>query len=200
MFVWCELDTKTVLKRLRILVIPFAVTFLISVIYVLYQSLLGYSFKFFTGYGLFFELTSSGLKLFGDLLVPVVTGTTVFMALLFISSLVPIFVIPPFTNFFICPFVEVRGFENYGKVCEGITFIFQGSKRVKLFAAAFTLTIILACLFLSLWFLSGLGILAVNLSFSRFLGLLFVSNFLAALYFGFRIERALKNYVETAQK
>lgn len=129
-------------------------------------------------------------------MIPVFTGTTVLMVALFFISL-PFLVIVMWTAFFTRLFKDVKGFENYGKVCEGITsFIVQGSKREKLFATALTLTIILACLFLSLWFLSGLGILTVNFRFSTLLGLLFVGNYLVALYFGFRIERALKKYVE----
>ncbi len=120
MFLWRDLDTKIALKRLRILVIPFGVLFLIPIVYFAYQNFLGFSFRFFTGYGVF-EYTFLGIKYFGEPVFPVVTGATVFVALLFVSSLVPIFVIAPFTNFIIRPFVDVRGFENYGKVCEGIT-------------------------------------------------------------------------------
>ncbi len=192
MFVWRDLDMKTASKRLRIMVMPFAVPFLTAVIFVAYQISPGQSFNFFTRYGVF-TYSSLGLRCFGELVFPMINSTTLFVALLFISSLIPIIIVTPFTDFFIRPFKDVTGFESFEKVCEAIkSFIAQRSKREKLLFAALTLTIILACLFLLLWFLSLLGILTVNFRFSTFLGLLFVSNYLVVLYSGFRIERALK--------
>jgi len=110
------LDTKSAVRRLRILGLPFAVLFLIPLIFVLYQVLLGFSFSFYTGYGLVFELTSSGLKLFGNLVVPVVTGITLFMAFLFILSLPILLIITTWANVFVGSFKGVIGFENYGEV------------------------------------------------------------------------------------
>jgi hypothetical protein len=199
MFVWRDLDTKTASKRLRIMVMPFVVPFLTAVIFVAYQISPGQSFNFFTGYGVF-TYSSLGLRYFGELVFPMINSITVFVALLFISSLIPIIIVAPFTDFFIRPFKDVTGFESFEKVCEAIkSFIAQGSKREKLLVAVLTLTSILALLFLSLVFLNWLGIIAINLSSSWFLLLLFVSNYSVALYSGFRIERVLKKYAETAQ-
>ncbi|MHA1209757.1 MAG: hypothetical protein ACTSRF_11125, partial [Candidatus Freyarchaeota archaeon] len=88
MCVWRGLDTKTALKRLYILYIPFAVLFWVAGIFPFYQELLGYSFNYFTEYGVF-EYTSLGIKYFGDLLFPVITSFTVFVVMLFFFSLTP---------------------------------------------------------------------------------------------------------------
>ncbi|MFB0561132.1 MAG: hypothetical protein ACETWM_07945 [Candidatus Lokiarchaeia archaeon] len=199
MCVWRELDTKSVLKRLRVLSIIFAVPVLIAIIFVFYQDFLGYSVEFYSGYGLFFEYTSLGLKYLGELIFPLITNATVFIALIFIISLTPLLIINTWIAFFIRPFKDVRGFENYGKVCkETESFIVQGSNREKLIVVAFTLTSILTYLFASLWFTGELGMLTPTY-FSSFLLFLFIIDLLGLLYFGFRIERALKRYLETVK-
>ncbi len=198
MFVWRDLDTRSAVRRLRILGVPFAVLFLIPLIFVLYQALLGFSFSFYAGYGLVFELTSSGLKLFGNLVVPVVTGTTLFMALLYILSLPILLIIFTWANVFVGSFKGVEVFENGGKVCEGIkSFIAQGSNREKILIVAHTLALILACLFGPLYFIERFGIL-VTPYLSIFL-MLFLISFIGFAYSGIKIEQALKNYAETVQ-
>ena len=190
--VWKELDTKTALKRLKVLVVSFLVPFLIPITFVLYQNLLGYSFSFFTGYALL-EYTSLGIKKGGELVVPIFTGVTVFMVTLFFISL-PFLAIGCWAALSIRPFENVKGFEKLGKVLEKTRFlIVQGSRKGKLHVAAFTLTWILMLLFLSLWFISSLGILVLNTGSLSFLGLLWTINLLGALYFGRRVEQSLKN-------
>ncbi|MEM3587864.1 MAG: hypothetical protein QXO71_11155, partial [Candidatus Jordarchaeaceae archaeon] len=63
MFNWRGLDTREVLKRLYRVVMPFAVPFLVAVIFVAYQNSLGQSFNFFTCYGVF-TYSSFGLRYF----------------------------------------------------------------------------------------------------------------------------------------
>jgi len=192
--VWKELDTKTALKRLYILSAPFLVAYSIVVVFTFYQYFFGFSFRSFTGYGLFFEFTSFGLKCFGELVFPVITGTTVLVVLLFIVPLASLLVMGTWINSFVRPLKNVRGFENYGKVCEAVKlFTSQGPKGKRLTAAT-ALTIILAYLFLLLWFLAWFGIVTVNLS-SLFLGL-GITSLLLMFYFGFRIERELQEYAK----
>ena len=134
----------------------------------------------------------------GELVIPVITSTTVFIvALLFIS--LPLAVISTWTAPFTRPFKDVKGFEKFGKVHEGVkSFIVQGSKREKLIVAAFTLTITMAFLSWSLVLLGCCGISVLN-KVSAFLVLLLVINILGAFYFGRRVEQALKKYAETVQ-
>ncbi len=198
MFVWRGLDTKSVLKRLYILCIPFAVLFWIAAIFPFYQELLGYSFTFFTGYGVF-EYTSLGIKYFGDLLFPVITSVTVFVVVLFFLSLTP-FLITGLWISFIRPFKDVKGFEKAEKVSEVIeSLTVQGSKREKLIVAAFMLTSILAVLFFSIVFLGWLGILTLNIHSLIFLTIPPPIFLLVALHFESRIQRLLKNYGEMVQ-
>ncbi|MEX2706626.1 MAG: hypothetical protein Q6352_015445 [Candidatus Freyrarchaeum guaymaensis] len=174
---------------------PFLVVYSIAVVFTFYQYFFGFSFRFFTGYGLFFEFTSFGLRCFGELVFSVITGTTVLVVLLFVVPLAPLLVMGTWINFFVRPLKNVRGFENYGKVCEAVKlFTSQGPKGKRLTAAT-ALTIILAYLFLLLWFLAWFGIVTVNLS-SLFLGL-GITSLLLMFYFGFRIERELREYAKT---
>lgn len=197
MFVWRDLDTKTVLRRIYFLAVPFLVLLLMAVAFVLYQYFWGFSFPFFTGYGLFFELTPFGLKLFGNLLVPMVSSTAVFVAFLFIVSFAAILVLGTCINVFISPFRGTSGFENYGRVYEKTKrVIFQESKKGRQFAAAITLTITLAYLFLSLWFLSELGILVVNLNVTQLLLGFALVNILLSIYFEFRIQSILRKSLD----
>ncbi|MFB0561133.1 MAG: hypothetical protein ACETWM_07950 [Candidatus Lokiarchaeia archaeon] len=197
MFVWRDLDTKSALKRLKILGILSSVPLFVVSTFTIYFNFVGYSFSFFTGYALF-EYTSLGIKWGGEWVIPVFTGTTVSIVAIFFISL-PFVVIGSLAAFFTRPFEDVKGFEKFGKVREEVkSFIVRGSKREKLHVAAFTLTWILMFLFWSLLFLGWLGILVLNTGLA-FLGLLFAINLLGALYFGGRVEQALKNYAETVQ-
>jgi len=192
--VWKELDTKTALKRLYILSAPFLVVYSIVVVFTFYQYFFGFSFRFFTGYGLFFEFTSFGLRCFGELVFPVITGTTVLVVLLFIVPLAPLLVMGTWINSFVRPLKNVSGFENYGKVCEAVRLFTSQDPKGKRLAAATALAIILAYLFLSPWFLTLFGIVTVNLS-SPFPGL-GATSLLLVFYFGFRIERELQEYAK----
>ncbi len=133
----------------------------------------------------------------GELVIPVITSTTVFIvALLFIS--LPLAVISTWTAPFTRPFKDVKGFEKFGKVHGEIkSFIVQLSNKEKLIVVAFTLTSILAYLFASLWVTAQFGMLPSY--FSDFFFLLFPINLLGSLYFGSRIERVLKRYLETVK-
>ena len=198
MCVWRGLDTKTALKRLYILYIPFAVLFGVAGIFPFYQELLGYSFNNFTGYGVF-EYTSLGIKYFGDLLFPVITSFTVFVVMLFFFSLTP-FLITGFWIVLIRPFKNVKGFEKAERVCEVIeSLIVQGSKKEKLIVAAFMLTNILAVLFFSIVFLGWLGILKLNIHSLIFLTIPPPTLLLVALRFESRIQHLLKKYGEMVQ-
>ena len=168
----------------------------VAITFTFYFNFLSYSFSFFTGYGLF-EYTSLGIKRGGELVIPVITSTTVFIvALLFIS--LPLVVIGTWTAPFTRPFKDVKGFEKFGKVREEIkSFIVQLSNKEKLIVVAFTLTSILAYLFASLWFTVQFGMLPPY--FSSFLLFLFLINLLGFLYFGSRIEGVLKRYLETVK-
>ncbi|MHA1362953.1 MAG: hypothetical protein ACTSP1_10590 [Candidatus Freyarchaeota archaeon] len=196
MFVWRDLDTKIALKRLNILHVLSLLPLFVAITFTFYFNFLSYSFSFFTGYGLF-EYTSLGIKRGGELVIPVITSTTVFIvALLFIS--LPLVVIGTWTAPFTRPFKDVKGFEKFGKVREEIkSFIVQLSNKEKLIVVAFTLTSILAYLFASLWFTVQFGMLPPY--FSSFLLFLFLINLLGFLYFGSRIEGVLKRYLETVK-
>ncbi len=197
MLIWQDLDTKSALKRLRILSVLSPVPLFVAFIFTISQDLLGYSFSFFTGYALF-RYTSLGIKWGGEWVIPVFTSTTVFMVALFFIPL-PFVVISILGASFTRPFKDVKGFEKFGKVRDEVkSFIVQGSKREKLYVAAFTLTWILMFLFWSLLFLGWLGILVLNKGLA-FLGLLWTINLLVALYFRGRVEQRLKNYAETVQ-
>ncbi|MHA1644046.1 MAG: hypothetical protein ACTSV0_03340 [Candidatus Freyarchaeota archaeon] len=142
-----------------------------------------------------FRVHFFGLRYFGELVFSVITGTTVLVVLLFIVPLAPLLVIGTWINFFVRPLKNVSGFENYGKVCEAVKlFTSQGPKGKRLTAAT-ALAIILAYLFLLLWFLTLFRIVTVNLS-SLFLGL-GITSLLLVFYFGFRIERELREYAKT---
>ncbi|MGQ9720949.1 MAG: hypothetical protein ACUVXA_06450 [Candidatus Jordarchaeum sp.] len=134
-------------------------------------------------------------------MIPFSTATTVFVVfvvLLFFIFL-PFVVIGSLGVSFTRPFKDVKGFEKFGKVCEGVkSFIVQGSKGEKLIVAALTLTTIMAFLFWSLVLLGWLGILVLKKGLA-FLGLLWAINILVALYFRGRVEQALKSYAETVQ-
>nr|MDO8061669.1 hypothetical protein [Candidatus Freyrarchaeum guaymaensis] len=159
----------------------------VAITFTFYFNFLSYSFSFFTGYALL-EYTSLGIKKAGELVIPVITSTTVFIvALLFIS--LPIIVISTWTAPFTRPFKDVKGFEKFGKVHEEIkSFIVQLSNKEKLIVVAFTLTSILAYLFASLWFTAQFGMLPSY--FSNFLLLLFPINLLAFRILG----RGLREY------
>jgi hypothetical protein len=197
MLVWRDLDTESALKRLQILGVLSLVPLFVAITFTFYFNFLSYSFSFFTDYALF-EYTSLGIKRGGELVIPVITSTTVFIvALLFIS--LPLVVIGTWTAPFTRPFKDVEGFEKFGKVREEIkSFIVQLSNRGKLIVVAFTLTSILAYLFASLWFTVQFGML-IPPYFSSFLLFLFPINLLGSLYFGSRIERVLKRYLETVK-
>ncbi len=195
--VWRDLDTRSALKRLQILVILSSVPLFVAITFTIYFNFLGYSFNFFTGYALF-EYSSLGIKWGGEWVIPVFTGTTVFLVALFFISL-PFAVIGSLAAAFTHPFKDVKGFEKFGKVSDVVkSFIVRGSKRERLHVAAFTLIWILMFLFFSLFFLGWLGILVLNKGLA-FLGLLWTINILVALYFRGRVERRLKNYAETVQ-
>lgn len=70
------------------------------------------------------------------------------------------------------------------------------SKKGRQFAAAITLTITLAYLFLSLWFLSELGILVVNLNVTQLLLGFALVNILLSIYFEFRIQSILRKSLD----
>jgi hypothetical protein len=195
MLIWRDLDTRSALKRLQILVILSSVPLFVVSTFTIYINFLGYSFRFFTGYALF-EYTSLGIKWGGEWVIPVFTSTTVFVVALFFISL-PFVVIGSLVAVFTRPFEDVKGFEKFGKVCDEVkSFIVRGSKRERLHIAAFTLILILMFLFFSLFFLGWLGILVLNKGLA-FLGLLWAINILVALYFRGRVEQALKKYAET---
>jgi len=196
MLIWRDLDTRSALKRFQILVVLSLVPVSVLLAFELYFISLGHS-SFFIGYAVF-EYTSLGIKWGGELVIPVITGTTVFIvALLFIS--LPLVVIGTWTAPFTRPFKDVKGFEKFGKVREEIkSFIVQGSKREKLIVAAFTLTITMAFLSWSLVLLGWRGISVLN-KVSAFLVLLWAINLLGALYSGGKVEQALKKYAETVQ-
>nr|MDO8075577.1 hypothetical protein [Candidatus Freyarchaeota archaeon] len=199
MLIWRDLDTRSALKRFQILVVLSLVPVSVLLAFELYFISLGHS-SFFIGYAVF-EYTSLGIKWGGELVIPFSTATTVFVVyvgVLFFIFL-PFVVIGTLGASFTRPFKDVKGFEKFGKVHEGVkSFIVQGSKREKLIVAAFTLTITMAFLSWSLVLLGWRGISVLN-KVSAFLVLLFAINLLGALYFGGKVEQALKKYAETAQ-
>jgi len=146
-----------------------------------------------------FEYTFLGIKWGGELVIPFSTATTLFVVyvvLLFFIFL-PLAVIGSLGVSFTRPFKDVRGFEKFGKVCEGVkSFIVQGSKSEKLIVAALTLTNVMLSLIWLLALLGGLGIFVLNTGLG-FFGLLLAINFLIAFYFRGRVEQALKKYAET---
>lgn len=188
MLVWRDLDTESALKRFQILHVLSLMPLFVVLISTIYFHL-SYSFSFFTGFA-FLKCTPLGIRWGGELVIPVVTSTTVFMvAFLFISL--------PFEAIFMCaitfsrPFKDVKGFEKFGRVYEEIKpFIVQLSNREKLIVIAFILTSILTYLFISLWLTVQLGMLTSTYSSS----FLFISliNLLGFLYFNSRIKRVLK--------
>ncbi|MEM3561867.1 MAG: hypothetical protein QXR19_01440 [Candidatus Jordarchaeaceae archaeon] len=172
--------------------------FWIAAIFPFYQELLGYSFTFFTRYGVF-EYTSLGIKYFGEPVFPVITSATVFVVMLFFLSLAPLLITGLWISF-IRPFKDVKGFEKSEKVSEVIEFLtVQGSKREKLIFVAFMLTSILAALFFSIVFLGWFGILTLNIHYLIFLTIPPPIFLLVALHFESRVQRLLKKYGEIVQ-
>jgi len=199
MFVWRDLDTRSALKMFQILVVLSLVPVSVLLAFELYFISLGHS-SFFIGYAVF-EYTSLGIKWGGELVIPFSTATTVFVVYVVVLFFIflPFVVIGILGASFTRPFKDVKGFEKFGKVHEGVkSFIVQGSKREKLIVAAFTLTITMEFLSCSLVLLGCCGISVLN-KVSAFLVLLLVINILGAFYFGRRVEQALKKYAETVQ-
>ncbi|MEM3561866.1 MAG: hypothetical protein QXR19_01435 [Candidatus Jordarchaeaceae archaeon] len=200
MVIWRDLDTESALKRLQILGLLSLVPVFVYTAFVLYFISAGRSSFFFIGYAVF-EYTSLGIKWGGELVVPFSSATTVFVVVVVLLFLIfsPFIVIGTLGASFTRPFKNVKGFEKFGKVREGVkSFIAQGSKREKLIVAAFTLASITAFLLWSLVLLSLLGISVLNKGLG-FLGLLWAINLLAVIYFRGRVEQALKKYAETVQ-